>query len=450
MFQRLREREALVYSVGSFAERYSDSALLGVYLVTSRARGGRRRANVTVVALSKVRLSSRAIEMPASPIRRLVPYADRAKARGIKVYHLNIGQPDIETPAEMMNGYRDVNIKVLSYGPSQGLQNYIDALAQYYGSVEINVRVQDIMVTTGGSEAISFALDVVADAGDEVIVPEPFYSNYAGFAATACVKLVPVTCLAETGFALPPKAEFERAITSRTRAIIYSNPGNPTGAVYTRSELEMLASLCAEHELYLIGDEAYREFIYEDDTEHTSVLNLAGIEDRAILVDSVSKRYSACGARVGCLISRNTELMAAVLKFGQARLCPPTVDQLAAMAAVQVPDSYFTAVRREYQDRRDLVCDAIAKIPGAVCRKPGGAFYVVAKLPIRDGEEFAIFMLEEFQLNNETVMVAPADGFYATPGKGKDEVRIAYVLNCDDLARAMKILAAGVDAYKRK
>ncbi|HEY5837632.1 MAG TPA: pyridoxal phosphate-dependent aminotransferase [Pyrinomonadaceae bacterium] len=402
------------------------------------------------VTVSKVALSRRAIETPASPIRRLVPYADRAKARGIKVYHLNIGQPDIETPAEMMDGYRDVDIKVLSYGPSQGLKEYIDALVLYYGRVGIEVRAQDILVTTGGSEAIMFALDTVADAGDEVIVPEPFYTNYSGFASTASVKLVPVTCLAETGFALPPKAEFERAITSRTRAIIYSNPGNPTGAVFTRPELEMLAELCVEHGLYLIGDEAYREFIYDDDDGHTSVLNLAGIEDRAILVDSVSKRYSACGARIGCIISRNAELMAAVLKFGQARLCPPTVDQMAALAAVKVPDSYFAEVRREYQSRRDLVCEAIAKIPGAVCRKPGGAFYVVPKLPIRDGEEFAIFMLEEFQLDNETVMVAPAEGFYGTPGMGKDEVRIAYVLNCDDLARAMKILAAGVEAYNRK
>jgi len=405
---------------------------------------------VKELALNRVRLSQRAIEMPASPIRRLAPYAERAKARGINVYHLNIGQPDIETPVEMMNGYRNVDIKVLAYGPSQGLKEYIDALVQYYGRMGIKVRAQDILVTTGGSEAISFALDAVADSGDEVIVPEPFYSNYLGYAVTAGVKLVPVTCLAETGFALPPRAEFERAITSRTRAIIYSNPGNPTGAVYTRAELEMLADLCAEHELYLIGDEAYREFIYDENTEHTSVLNLSGIEDRAILVDSVSKRYSACGARVGCIVSRNAELMAAALKFGQARLCPPTVDQLAAMAAVKVPDSYFTEVRREYQRRRDLVCDAIAKIPGAVCRKPGGAFYVMPKLPIRDGEEFAIFMLEEFQLDNETVMVAPADGFYATPGKGKDEVRIAYVLNCNDLLRAMKILAAGVEAYKRK
>ncbi len=400
--------------------------------------------------MSKVRLSNRAVQMPASPIRRLVPYADRAKARGIKVYHLNIGQPDVETPAEMMDGYHKVNIKVLSYGPSQGLAEYIDALVQYYQRVGISVQSKDVLITTGGSEAISFALDAVADAGDEVIVPEPFYTNYAGFAVTACVKLVPVTCRAETGFALPPMQEFEQVISNRTRAIIYSNPGNPTGAVYSRQELEMLRDLCLEHDLYLVGDEAYREFIYDDDTEHVSVLNLSGIEDRAILVDSVSKRYSACGARVGCLVSRNAELIASGLKFGQARLCPPTVDQLAAMAAVNVPDSYFKEVKREYMCRRDIVCDAIAKMPGALCRKPKGAFYVVAKLPIRDGEEFATFMLEKFQLNGETVMVAPADGFYATPGKGKDEVRIAYVLNCADLERAMKILAAGLEAYNRK
>jgi aspartate aminotransferase len=400
--------------------------------------------------MSEVRLSSRAVEMPASPIRRLVPYADRAKARGIKVYHLNIGQPDVETPAEMMKGYHDVNIKVLSYGPSQGLKEYIAALVEYYRGVGISLNTADVIVTTGGSEAIAFALDAVADAGDEVIVPEPFYTNYSGFAATACVKLVPVTCLAETGFALPGRDEFEKVLTKKTRAIIYSSPGNPTGTVYTRPELEMLRDLCLEHGLYLIGDEAYREFIYDDDTKHVSVMNLPGIEDRAILVDSVSKRYSACGARVGCVVSRKAALMAAILKFGQARLCPPTVDQLAAMAAVNVPDSYFKEVRREYQCRRDVVCAAIAKIPGAVCVKPKGAFYVVAKLPIRDGEEFATFMLEKFNLDNETVMVAPADGFYATPGRGKDEVRIAYVLNCLDLDKAMKILAAGIEAYNHR
>jgi aspartate aminotransferase len=378
-----------------------------------------------------------------------VPHADKAKARGIKVYHLNIGQPDVETPAEMMNGYRNVNIKVLSYGPSQGLREYIDVLVEYYRRAGIKIEPRDVMVTTGGSEAISFAFDAVADAGDEVIVPEPFYTNYSGFAATACLKLVPVTCRAEDGFALSPRAAFEAALSSRTRAIIYSNPGNPTGAVYTRAELEMLRDLCLERGLYLIGDEAYREFIYEE-TEHVSVLNLKGLEDRAILVDSVSKRYSACGARVGCVVSRSHDLMAAILKFGQARLCPPTVDQLAAAAALNVPDSYFRQVKEEYQCRRDVVCESLARIPGVVCQKPRGAFYVVARLPIDDAEKFAIFMLDEFSLNGETVMVAPADGFYATPGKGKDEIRIAYVLNCTDLDQAMRVLAAGIEAYNRR
>jgi aspartate aminotransferase len=400
--------------------------------------------------MSQVRLSRRAVEMPASPIRRLVPLADRAKARGVKVYHLNIGQPDIETPVEMMDGYRNVSIKVLSYGPSQGLKEYIDSLVRYYRGVGISVEPADILVATGGSEAISFAFDAVADPGDEVIVPEPFYTNYAGFAATASLKLAPVTCLAETGFALPGRDEFEKVLTKKTRAVIYSSPGNPTGAVYSRQELEMLAGFCRDRGLYLIGDEAYREFIYDADTTHTSVMNLAGVEDRAILVDSVSKRYSACGARVGCLVSRNKELIAAGLKFGQARLCPPTVDQLAALTAENVPARYFEEMRHEYMCRRDVVCAAIAKIPGALCVKPRGAFYVVARLPIDDGQEFATFMLDKFQLDGETVMVAPADGFYATPGKGKDEVRIAYVLNCLDLDRAMKVLAAGVEAYNKK
>jgi len=400
--------------------------------------------------MSQVRLSRRAVEMPASPIRRLVPLADRAKARGVKVYHLNIGQPDIETPVEMMDGYHKFDIKVLSYGPSQGLKEYIDSLVGYYRGVGINVQPADVLITTGGSEAISFAFDAAADPGDEVIVPEPFYTNYAGFAATASLKLAPVTCVAETGFALPGREEFEKVLTERTRAVIYSSPGNPTGAVYSRQELEMLAGFCRDHGLYLIGDEAYREFVYDPDITHTSVMNLAGIEDRAILVDSVSKRYSACGARVGCLVSRNKELIAAGLKFGQARLCPPTVDQLAAMAAVNVPSRYFEGMRHEYMCRRDVVCAAIARIPGALCVKPRGAFYVVARLPIDDGEKFASFMLNEFQLGGETVMVAPADGFYATPGKGKDEVRIAYVLNCLDLDQAMKILAAGVEAYSKR
>lgn len=399
--------------------------------------------------MRQITLSRRAVEAPASPIRRLVPLADRARARGIKVYHLNIGQPDIETPAEMMAGYRNVNIKVLSYGPSQGLPEYIGALVEYYRRVGINVETKDVIITTGGSEAISFAFDAIADPGDEIIVPEPFYTNYAGFAATASVRLVPVTCRAEDGFVLPPRSVFEAVITDRTRGIIYSNPGNPTGVVYTRAELETLGDICREHGLFLIGDEAYREFIY-DDTEHMSVLNIPGIEDRAILVDSVSKRYSACGARVGCVISRNHELMAAMLRFGQARLCPPTIDQLAAAAALRVPESYYQELRREYQCRRDVVCAALARLPGVICQKPRGAFYVMAKLPIDDAERFASFLLNDFNLDRETVMVAPADGFYATPGKGKDEVRIAYVLNCADLERAMTILGAGLAAYPRR
>ncbi|MEO0079395.1 MAG: pyridoxal phosphate-dependent aminotransferase [candidate division WOR-3 bacterium] len=395
-----------------------------------------------------MKLSQRAEEMPASPIRRLAPLADRAQARGIRVYNLNIGQPDIPTPRELLDAYRQIDLKVLSYGPSAGLKSYIDSLVEYYRGVGISVGPEEILVTTGGSEAISFALHGVADAGDEVIVPEPFYTNYAGFAFMAGVKLVPITTRVEDGFALPPQEEFERLITSRTRAIIFSNPGNPTGAVLTRAQLEVLRDLALRHNLFLIADEVYREFIY-DETEHVSLLNIEGIEDRAILVDSISKRYSACGARIGCVVSRNRSLMVALLKFGQARLCPPTIDQLAAQAATRVPKSYFENLRDEYRRRRDVVCAALAQIPGAVCPKPKGAFYVLARLPIRDGEEFARFLLERFALDSETVLVAPADGFYATPGRGRDEIRIAYVLNCPELGRAMEILRAGLEVYNR-
>lgn len=394
-------------------------------------------------------ISERARAMPASPIRRLVPFADRARARGIKVYHLNIGQPDIATPEEMMAAYRRTDIRVLSYGPSDGLKSYREALAGYYRRVGINLQPEELLITTGGSEAILFALKAVADVGDEVIVVEPFYTNYAGFAVMACVKLVPVTARAEDGFRLPPRADFERVITARTRAIIYSNPGNPTGVVYSADEMERLRRLALDFNLFLVADEVYREFCY-DDAVPQSVMNLEGVDDRAVLVDSVSKRYSACGARVGCVASRNREFMQAMLRFGQARLCPPTIDQLAAEAALTVPDSYFRQVRDEYRCRRDVVCEALAGMPGVVCHKPGGAFYVVAKLPVRDAEEFAIFMLDRFNVDGETVMVAPADGFYATPGRGKDEVRIAYVLNCADLKRAMQLLSAGIEEFRRQ
>ncbi len=387
--------------------------------------------------------------MPASPIRRLVPLAEKAKSRGIKVYHLNIGQPDIETPQEMLDAYRHLNLKVIAYGPSNGLSSYLAALVRYYDSVGIKVETDDILVTTGGSEAISFVYKAITDPGDEILVPEPFYTNYAGYACMNNISLVPVTSRAENGFALPPAAEFETRITPRTRAILFSNPGNPTGVVYTQQEMETLRQLALKHNLYLIADEVYREFIYDSGVTHHSVLNLADIADRAVMVDSVSKRYSACGARVGCIVSRNRELMQTVLKFGQARLCAPTVDQLAAQAALSAPPSYFAAVRDEYRRRRDLVCEALAAMPGVFCRKPAGAFYVMAKLPIDDAEEFATFLLAEFQQNQETVMVAPADGFYATPGAGKDEVRIAYVLNCTELERAMKLLAAGLAAYNQ-
>ncbi len=398
----------------------------------------------------KMTISTRGKLMPASPIRKLVPYADAAKSRGIKVYHLNIGQPDIETPAEMLAAYRNLDLKVIAYGPSGGRYDYIRALAGYYRKRGIEIEPADILVTTGGSEALLFVYQAICDPGDEIIIPEPFYTNYAGFAVITGIKIVPVTAKAEDGFALPSRTEFEAKITTRTRAILFSNPGNPTGVVYTRDEMEMLRRLAIDHNLYLIADEVYREFIYDKEVEHRSVMNLSGIEDRAILVDSVSKRYSACGARVGCIVTRNRKLTATTLKFGQARLCPPTVDQIAACAALEAPDSYFAEVREEYRQRRDLMCKALADMPGVICRKPMGAFYTVVKLPVEDAEKFTIFMLEDFNQNNETVMVAPAAGFYATPGAGKNEVRIAYVLNTGDLARAMEMLKQGLVAYQAK
>lgn len=397
-----------------------------------------------------LQLSQRARLMPASPIRRLVPYAEKAKARGIKVYHLNIGQPDIETPAEIMRGYREVDIKVLGYGHSAGLQTYIQTLVSYYHSVGIDVTGDDILVTTGGSEAILFAIKAVTDPGDEVIVPEPFYTNYFGFAVMAGVKLVPITTHADNGFALPSKEQFVRLITPRTKAILFSNPGNPTGVVYSEAEMELLRQLALEYNLFLIGDEVYREFVYDEGVQPLSVLNLKGVEDRTVMVDSISKRYSACGARVGCVVSRNRDFMAAMLRFGQARLCPPTVDQLAAQRAQDIPPSYFAQVRDEYRRRRDVLCDELSKIPGVKFLRPRGAFYLIARLPVPDAEAFAIFLLNDFHLDHETVMLAPAQGFYATPGLGNDEVRIAYVLKCEDLVRAVRVLAAGLKAFPHR
>ena len=394
-------------------------------------------------------LSKRAIDIQASPIRKLAPYADEAKANGIHVYHLNIGQPDIETPKEILDVYNHFDEKVLSYGPSQGLLKYRKNLVNYYNKHKIPIKIEDVIVTTAGSEAIIFALLATCNVGDEVIVPEPFYTNYNGFATIAGVKLTPLTTYAEEGFALPSNEKIIACITDKTKAILFSNPGNPTGAVYLKNDLDRLADIALEYDLYLISDEVYREFVY-DGLSHVSILHINGIEDRAIMVDSISKRYSACGARIGCIISRNQVLMQSLLKFAQARLCPPTIDQLAANAAVDIQDEYFVNVLQEYDKRRNIVYDEVQQIEGVVCVKPQGAFYIIVKLPIEDAEDFAIWMLEEFSEKNETVMFAPAEGFYATPGLGRNEVRLAYILNEKALKRAMFLFRKGLQEYMRK
>lgn len=395
-----------------------------------------------------MKLSERAQNVQASPIRKLMPYAQTAKKRGIKVYHLNIGQPDIPTPPEMINEYHKFSDQVLAYGPSQGLEVYQENLILYYKKHGINLETKDIIVTTAGSEAITFAMIVVANAGDEIIVPEPFYTNYNGFATMASIKLRAITTHAEDGFALPDDSAFEALISDKTKAIMLCNPGNPTGAVYSKAELIRIANICRKHELFLISDEVYREFIY-DGLSHSSVLSLPDFADNAIMVDSVSKRYSACGARIGCIISRNRAVMEATLKFAQARLCPPTVDQLAANACIFLPDSYFSGIVAEYQARRDLVYNELCAMEGVMCKKPAGAFYIIAKLPIADAEDFVIWMLTEFAIDGETVMSAPAQGFYATDGLGKDELRLAYILNQQDLKKAMYIFGEGLKAYQK-
>lgn len=395
-----------------------------------------------------MKLSQRAIEIQASPIRKLNPHANAARQRGIKVYPLNIGQPDIPTPQVMIDAYHQFSDKVLAYGPSQGLDLYRKGLVEYYARHQILLKEEEIIVTTAGSEAITFAMMVVCGVGDEIVVPEPFYTNYNGFATMAGIKIVPLTTFAETGFKLPSTAEIEAKIGPKTRAIMICNPGNPTGTVYSKDEIFRLAELAKKHGLYVISDEVYREFIY-DDLAHTSIMHVPGMEEQAIMVDSVSKRYSACGARIGCIISKNKALMDATLKFAQARLCPPTVDQLAANACIQLGDDFFSELIGEYQSRRDLVYSALMKIPGVVCQKPEGAFYILVKLPIDDAEDFVIWLLNEFNVNGETVMAAPAEGFYATPGLGRNEMRIAYIINKVELAVAMDIFAQGFAAYKR-
>lgn len=395
-----------------------------------------------------MQLSRRAEAIQESPIRKLAPLANAARARGVRIYNLNIGQPDVPTPPEFLKAVTAFSEPVLAYGPSDGLPELRQAMVEYFRRYEIALEPRDILIANGGSEAILFAFNVVADQGQEIIIPEPFYTNYNGYAEMANLKVVPVRTRAEDGFHLPPDAALEKAVTPRTRAMLICSPNNPTGTVLAWEELERLAAFVKRHDLFLIADDVYKEFTYGG-ARHRSVLELAGIEDRVIVVDSISKRFSACGARVGAVISRNREVMAATLKFGQARLCPPTLEQLGAVAAYQLPESYFDAVRAEYQRRREVMFEALTTDPDIVLRKPAGAFYMIVKMAgVADSDDFARFLLEDFHLDGETVMVAPAGGFYATPGAGTDEVRMAYVLETPKIARAMQVFLAGLERYR--
>ncbi|OLY93473.1 aspartate aminotransferase [Cnuella takakiae] len=390
-------------------------------------------------------ISVRGEQMPASPIRKLVPYAEAAKKRGTKVYHLNIGQPDIETPPAIVDAVKNADIRVLEYSHSAGNESYRRKLVQYYTSVGIDVTHNQIMITTGGSEAIQFAFMVCLNPGDEVIIPEPFYANYNGFAVAAGVKVVPITASIDNGFALPPISEFEKVITPRTKAIMVCNPNNPTGYLYSRAEMEALKSICLERDLFLFSDEAYREFCY--DGAFVSALHLEGMDQHVVLMDTISKRYSACGARIGALVTKNAAVYNAAMKFAQARLSPPGLAQIMGEAAIDLPASYFDAPKAEYQARRDLLVRRLNAIPGVFCPNPGGAFYAIAQLPIDDSDRFCQWMLESFSHEGQTVMMAPATGFYGTPGLGKKEVRLAYVLNLHDIAAAMDCLEAALHQY---
>lgn len=391
-------------------------------------------------------ISKRGLEIQASPIRKLKPYADQAIEKGIHVYFINIGQPDIQTPQLVWNALREFNEEVLSYGPAQGFLDLRQAIADYFLRYNIPLTSENVIITIGGSEAIHFSFSVVADPGGEIIIPEPFYTNYNGYAASASVKIVPLTLKVEDGFRLPPAADIEAKITPKTRAILLCSPSNPTGTVYTPEELERVISLVKKHDLFLIADEVYKEFVYDGAT-HKSVLEYDDIQDRVIVVDSISKRFSCCGARIGAVITRNEDIHESVLRFAQARLCPPTIEQKMALAAYRMEKSYFDPVREEYQKRRDVLFEGLKDIPGIVMHKPQGAFYIIVKLPIGDCEHFVKWMLTDFQYENETVMVAPAQGFYSSRGKGKDEVRIAYVLKEQDLKRAIEVFKIGLKKY---
>jgi aspartate aminotransferase len=394
-----------------------------------------------------MKLSKRIQEMQFSPIRKLAPFGVAAEKKGVKVYHLNIGQPDVKTPDCFFEGVKDFNEKVLAYSGSQGMNPLISSFIKYYKKWNFEFESDEIMVTNGGSEAIMFALMAICDVGDEVIIPEPFYTNYNGFAEVAGAKVVPFITKAEDGFHLPSKEVITSKITDRTRAILVSNPGNPTGVVYTYDEIRMLGDIAKEYDLYLIADEVYREFVY-DNLKYTSALSLNDILDRIIVIDSISKRYSACGARIGMVASKNKELINQILKLCQSRLCVPTIEQLAAANLINTPESYFKEVKAEYENRRNILYDALKDIPGVVCEKPTGAFYIVVKLPVESAEDFAKWILTDFTYDNKTVMFAPAEGFYATKGLGKNEIRLSYCINSEDLKDAMKIFGIALKKYK--
>ena len=391
-------------------------------------------------------ISNKGLMMPESPIRKLVPFAEKAKRDGKKVYHLNIGQPDIETPKVALDAIKSFSSKVVEYSHSAGFESYRKGLAKYYQSLEMNVEYDELMITTGGSEALLFALNSCLDSGDEVIIPEPFYANYNGFSTSAGINVKPIPTSIKDSFALPPIEDFEKLITKKTKAILICNPGNPTGYLYSKEELERLRDIVLKYDLFLFADEVYREFCYDGNT-HLSILNLSGLEKNAVVIDSTSKRYSMCGIRIGCIVSKNKNVIQTALKFAQARLSPPTFGQVAGEAALLTPKSYFDEVINEYVSRRDLLVDGLNRIEGVICPKPKGAFYAIAQLPVDSAEKFAQWLLEEFDFNNETLMVAPAAGFYSTEGQGLNQVRIAYVLNLVSLKKAIKCLEEALKIY---
>ena len=391
-------------------------------------------------------ISKKGLMMPESPIRKLVPFAEKAKRDGKKVYHLNIGQPDIETPKVALDAIKSFSSKVVEYSHSAGFESYRKGLAKYYQSLDMNVGHDELMVTTGGSEALLFALNSCLDSGDEVIIPEPFYANYNGFSTSAGINVKSIPTSIKDSFALPPIEDFEKLITKKTKAILICNPGNPTGYLYSKEELERLRDIVLKYDLFLFADEVYREFCYDGNT-HLSILNLSGLEKNAVVIDSTSKRYSMCGIRIGCIVSKNKNVIQTALKFAQARLSPPTFGQVAGEAALLTPKSYFDEVINEYVSRRDLLVDGLNRIEGVICPKPKGAFYAIAQLPVDSAEKFAQWLLEEFDFNNETLMVAPAAGFYSTEGQGLNQVRIAYVLNLVSLKKAIKCLEEALKIY---